>query len=126
MGVVVAGRQGHDNQVSGFTRRHAAGFVGPSERLGAGQRGHAQQYGAGHIRIKAAQKTDFRKHVKIGVGREAISADGDAHAAREKFPKRMRRMAEGGVGAGAVDDTGVGRNRGGWTEEVAVNNKRRR
>ena len=103
-----------------------ARFVGPAERLGAGERGHAQKGGAGHIGMEAVEEADFGQYVEVGVGSEAVGADGDADAAGQELPKRMRRMAEGGVGAGAVDDAGVGWDRGGRVEVVAVNDQGRR
>src|SRR5262249_48142677 len=59
---------------------------------------------ARHVGMPGVDESRFGEHVEIGIGREAIGAKRDTNAAREKLAERMRRMAEGGVGAGTVDD----------------------
>ena len=71
------------------------------------------------------EEADFGEYVEVGVGGEAVGADGDADAAGEKLTKRMRRMAEGGVSARAVDDGGVVRDGRAGSEKVAVNDQGR-
>ena len=67
----------------------------------------------------------FRPEVEVRVGREAIGAESDTNAAGQEFAERMRGMAESGVGARAVDHTGVGWYRGGKVKEITVDDERR-
>ena len=93
----------HD-EVSRFPRRQAAGLIGPAERLRPAEGCHAEQGFPRHIGMPLVNKARFRPEVEVRIGREAIGAEGDTNAAGQEFAERMRRMAEGGVGAGAVDD----------------------
>ena len=103
----------------------AAGLVGPAQRLGAGQRGHAQQRRARQVGIAAVQEAGLGQHVEVGVGGEAVGAQGDADAAGEELAEGVRRVAEGGVRARAVDEAAVGGNRALRAEVVAVDEQRR-
>ena len=98
----------------------AAGFVGPAQRLGAGERGHAQRACARARRDGGGAEARLGEHVEVGVGGEAVGAEGDADAAGEEVAEGVRRMAEGGVGARAVDDACRGPERRVGREVVAV------
>ena len=49
-------------------------------------------------------ESGFGEDVEVGVGGEAIGAEADSDAALEELAERVRRMAERGMRARAVDD----------------------
>ena len=100
-------RQRQHDQVGRFAGCQATGFVGPAQRFGAAQRGHAQDLVTWNIGITRMDEARFGQQVQIGIGCEAVGAKGDADASGEELTKRMRRMAEGSVGARTVDDGGL-------------------
>src|SRR6516162_4759842 len=59
--------QRNHEQVGRFARREAAGFVGPSEGLGAREGGHIQQTVAGEVGVKPMQEAGLGKHIEVGV-----------------------------------------------------------
>ena len=102
-------RQRQHDQIRRLTRRQAARLIGPPQRFGAAERGHAEDVCGGNLGVAAMDEAGLFEDAEIGVGGEAIGAERDTNAARQEFAKWVRRMAEGGVGARAVDDSAVRR-----------------
>ena len=98
-------RQLDDREVGRLARLQAAGHSSAQPSASAPrERRHPQQRVARHVRVPAVDEACLGEQVEVGVGREAVGAERDADAAGEELAERVRRVAEGGVRARAVDD----------------------
>src|SRR2546423_1778706 len=86
-GILIWQRQ--NNQIRRLASRQAAGFLFPAQRLGAVHGCHAQEGFVWHLGELSMQETCLGENIQVGIGCQAVCAQGDANPRSQEFTKGM-------------------------------------
>ncbi len=102
-------------EIGGLAGFEAAGLSVQPERPGAVDGGHLEQRRTGNVRVVADAGSGPRRGCSRWAMSQAVGPEADDDPGVEHGPERVRRVAEPGVGPGAIGDrrpAGAGRRRG--------------